>query len=606
MSRVYPFLSKIFLLITVVTFSLVGIIPKPTVAQDFTADTTPLNEQELHNLIAFSKLYGYVRHFHPSDEAATADWHQIAVEGAAAVEHAASTDELIQVLESIFIPIAPTVQIFRTDSEPPTLPDALTNTDGMTQIIYWEHHGYGYGDLSRQMENVTFETYDSDRKNIPFDGSSIPDGVVDPRHPFTADFGNGVSASVPIALFAAARPLNLEEPDYDLNAYHAEDRATRFAAVIVAWNVLEHFYPYFDVIDTHWENVLSDSLTEIALASNHSEALQILRHLVAQLQDGHGGVYSNEQSIPALAPYSVAFIEGQVVIVGIDESAQHLFTVGDIVLAANNQPTTEIITQAQMGISSATPQFFEATFSLWFAFQDYTQLTVEKADEGEESVFVVNSFDYIQWAAIGTESRPAESFVEIEDGIWYVDLTAIGNDALLTAHLWDINQAGGNIIFDMRGYPDGINPKFLGFFHDTAMETAQFLIPIISAPHQETPAYEEGGWEIPPLQQIDSKVVFMTDGRAISYAETLMAFVENFELGEIVGIPTAGTNGNVNSFFIPGGFEVQWTGMLVRKHDGSQHHGIGIQPTIPVERTIEGVRAGRDEILDAAIEVVRD
>jgi C-terminal processing protease CtpA/Prc len=45
--------------------------------------------------------------------------------------------------------------------------------------------------------------------------------------------------------------------------------------------------------------------------------------------------------------------------------------------------------------------------------------------------------------------------------------------------------------------------------------------------------------------------------------------------------------------------------MKVIKHDGSQHHLIGIQPTIPMERTIQGIREGRDEFLEKAIEVIK-
>jgi len=71
-----------------------------------------------------------------------------------------------------------------------------------------------------------------------------------------------------------------------------------------------------------------------------------------------------------------------------------------------------------------------------------------------------------------------------------------------------------------------------------------------------------------------------------------------------VGGPTAGTNGNVNPFTLPGGYRVVWTGMKVLKHDGKQHHGVGIQPTVPVTRTIKGVAAGRDEMLERGIEVV--
>jgi hypothetical protein len=45
--------------------------------------------------------------------------------------------------------------------------------------------------------------------------------------------------------------------------------------------------------------------------------------------------------------------------------------------------------------------------------------------------------------------------------------------------------------------------------------------------------------------------------------------------------------------------------MKVLKHDNSQHHGIGIIPTVPVNRTRKGVAEEKDEILLRAIEVVK-
>jgi hypothetical protein len=45
--------------------------------------------------------------------------------------------------------------------------------------------------------------------------------------------------------------------------------------------------------------------------------------------------------------------------------------------------------------------------------------------------------------------------------------------------------------------------------------------------------------------------------------------------------------------------------MRVTKHDGTQHHLVGVQPTIPVSRTIAGVIAGRDEVLERALAYVR-
>jgi C-terminal processing protease CtpA/Prc len=100
------------------------------------------------------------------------------------------------------------------------------------------------------------------------------------------------------------------------------------------------------------------------------------------------------------------------------------------------------------------------------------------------------------------------------------------------------------------------------------------------------------------------KIAFITDGRAISYAESVMGIVEHYKLGEIVGEPTAGTNGNINPFALPGGYTVVFTGMKVVKHDGSTHHGVGIQPTILVHQTIAGVTAHRDEMLERALAAV--
>lgn len=100
------------------------------------------------------------------------------------------------------------------------------------------------------------------------------------------------------------------------------------------------------------------------------------------------------------------------------------------------------------------------------------------------------------------------------------------------------------------------------------------------------------------------KIIFLTDSNAMSQPESLLGIVEHYGLGEIVGQRTAGVTGNANPFTLPSGYRVWWTGMRVIKHDGSLHHITGIRPTVPVERTLEGVREGRDEYLEKALEVI--
>jgi C-terminal processing protease CtpA/Prc len=118
--------------------------------------------------------------------------------------------------------------------------------------------------------------------------------------------------------------------------------------------------------------------------------------------------------------------------------------------------------------------------------------------------------------------------------------------------------------------------------------------------------FMERRWAIQPrAPRLTAKVAYVTDGSAISAAETHLSIVRHHNIAPIVGGPTAGTNGDVNPFTLPGGFRMEWTGLRVLNHDGSQFHGVGVQPTIPCSRTKEGARAGRDELLERAIQVVR-
>jgi C-terminal processing protease CtpA/Prc len=193
---------------------------------------------------------------------------------------------------------------------------------------------------------------------------------------------------------------------------------------------------------------------------------------------------------------------------------------------------------------------------------------------------------------------------ELRPGIFYVDLDQIKDEEFKEA-LPKLEGAKG-IIFDLRGYPS-VSPVVISHLIAEPVQSARWMVPIIRTPdHTQMVDYDTNGrWTLEPITpRLRAKIAFITDGRAISYAESYMGIIEAYKLAEIVGEPTAGTNGNVNPFLLPGNYRVVWTGMKVLKHDGSQHHGVGIRPTVPVSRTIRGVREKRDEQLERAIEIV--
>ena len=67
-----------------------------------------------------------------------------------------------------------------------------------------------------------------------------------------------------------------------------------------------------------------------------------------------------------------------------------------------------------------------------------------------------------------------------------------------------------------------------------------------------------------------------------------------------------GCNGDVTFMVLPGNLVVSFTGHNVRHADGRQLQRLGIQPTIRVAPTIQGVAARRDEVLETAVKYLRE
>jgi C-terminal processing protease CtpA/Prc len=192
----------------------------------------------------------------------------------------------------------------------------------------------------------------------------------------------------------------------------------------------------------------------------------------------------------------------------------------------------------------------------------------------------------------------------LENNVFYVDLDrAPWQD--IQPLLEGMAKARG-VIFDLRGYPKGNHGVLSHLLTEDDTSVSWMQVPHIIHPDAENPVEPQKlGWNLPAREpRFQGKAVFITDGRAISYAESVLSFVEHYRLAEIVGQPTAGANGNINPFTLPGNFRIVWTGMKVVKHDGAQHHLIGIQPTVPAVRTIRGVREGRDELFERALEII--
>lgn len=564
----------------------------------------PLRGRALDNVVAFAKLFGYVRHFHPSDEAAAADWSRTAIAGVRAVEGAKSGKDLAERLQAFFEPVAPTLIVhpksrpFRDEpgAEPP-------ETDGPLYLRQWRHHGFG------QEGGI----YRSERMRARVGESGLPEGFADPGKAFRADLGGGVACVLPLAVWAdedgTLERASGPPPSERLPRNHeatGNDRGTRLADVILAWNVFQHFYPYFDVVETDWEAELEKALVAAAEDEDARALLATLQRMVAALHDGHGNVFHPELGPRFVLPLRWGWIEDRLVVTQVGETLAGRIAPGDVVEAIDGTEAEKALGEAEERISGATPQWkrYRALMEVARSSSDdpvKLRIRVLAENDAKRTVGVVPG----PFEEIPREPRPGK-VAELEKGIWYVDLDRITDEDFRSV-LPELEEATG-IVFDMRGYPNHLQfGTWMPHLMKEPGTSAQWRVPLVTRPDREDMTCpRRPGWQLTPqAPYLEAKRAFVLDGRAISYAESCMGIVENYQLGEIVGEASAGTNGNVNPFTLPGGYRVIWTGMQVLKHDGSQHHGVGILPTVPVARTRAGVAAGRDERLERAIEAVK-
>jgi hypothetical protein len=423
------------------------------------------------------------------------------------------------------------------------------------------------------------------------------------------DLGSGLRARVRLALTQAeaASVASSAAPLVALRSALAAlpapadtlDADVRQADVVVAWNVFRHFYPYWKETGVDWDAQLRPWLDAAQAAPTRAAHLEVMRGLVAAVRDGHGNVNDPRTSAGrSFLPLQLVMIDGQLVISATAAATEA--PVGAVLRSIGGVPAVKRVAELQR-LWSGSDQ--------WKTVRALQELVMCSAGSAVE--VVIDRGNGPQTSSLTcaakqppTEQRPPE-VGELSPGIWYVDLTR-AQMPQIQAVVAKLAEAAG-VVFDVRGYPTAAGAQMLPYLLTTAEADRWMHINKIVGPFARSDGWQSVGWNMQPRSpRIAGKVVFLTDGRAISYAESVMGYVADRKLATIVGSPTAGANGNVVLFVVPSAFRIAFTGMKVTGHDGqATHHLAGVKPTIAAAPTIAGLRAGRDEVLERGVAVIR-
>ncbi|MFL6293668.1 MAG: S41 family peptidase [Thermoanaerobaculia bacterium] len=454
---------------------------------------------------------------------------------------------------------------------------------------------------------------------VPFPGWSAPRAdVVLPE-----GSGNGSSDTGLEAAVAEARkewpPVDRSAPVAPLpDAVFRSDRAYREMkepsleyrqlAVIRAWNVIHFFYPYLHLIGD-WDAVLPEFLAKMEDTKTFRDYALTLTEMMAHVADGHTGLWGRpdvEQPFgDAGLPIQVRWTEGAAVVWRVSEEVRQAgIEVGDAILEVDGE-TVEARTErlGRYATASTRPALLNriaGRFLLAGPGGSTVKLKVQKLDGSVKETSLVRD---------PKKTLPPEEkgdVVRILPGnLGYVDLVRLGRpdvDAMFE------KLAGTRaIVFDMRGYPQGtawaIAPRINT---RNAKYAAQFRRSQVSAFSFEE---EEAGFHfsqpIPGLPEGKAKytgpTVMLIDDRAVSQSEHSGLFYEAANGTKFIGTASAGANGDVTRFPVPGGIWIGFTGHDVRHADGRQLQRVGLVPDVEVAPTRAGLKAGRDEVLERAV-----
>lgn len=366
------------------------------------------------------------------------------------------------------------------------------------------------------------------------------------------------------------------------------------------WNIIEYFYPYKYLADQDWDEILLQMIPKFQKQSNKIEYQQLVKELVVNLDDAHANAVFDNEIIDYL-PIKIKLIENKPVVSGFFNDSigkANGFELGDIILKVNDVDIDQ----------TAREKFKYTRGSNTEIKKLYSYYNVLKGRDSIVDVTLCRGADTLQITGKRyayknfnhNKSQQGEKWKLINDSIGYMNMAYIkGYDVKdIMKNLMDKKA----IIIDLRNYPAYIYWLVSRYINKEKRDFARIYAPDVTYPgkfkfkkNSKTGVKNKKGYS--------GKVIILVDDESISRSEyTIMAF-QTAENVITVGSQTVGADGDVASYELVGGGKVYYTGIGVLYPDGSESQRKGVKIDKIVKPTINGIREGRDEVLEKAIEI---
>lgn len=385
------------------------------------------------------------------------------------------------------------------------------------------------------------------------------------------------------------------------------DSGFQLLALFRYWNIIEYWYPNRNLIGDEWARILPEFLPRIALARDSNNYQLQLMQLIARVQDTHANLWSSLSLRPpsgaCAVPVQVRFAGNEPVILHLLHSDVPL-KVGDVIREINGTPVDTLVSKWTPYYADSNQAARLRDIANTMTQGDCTQpaaLTILRA--GETLTIKADRLPLTDaaFSALQRHDRPGPVLQKLTNDIGYLKLSAVNvQDA---AKYIDMAAGTKGMVIDIRNYPSAFVVFELGnHLVDKASPFATFTVASLTNPGAFYWAATES---LEPVERrYNGKIAILVDEITQSQAEyTAMAFRTSPQAA-VIGSTTAGADGNVSHFALPGGFSTMISGIGVFYPDHKPTQRVGILPDIRITPTVDGIREGRDEVLEAAIRYI--
>ncbi len=399
------------------------------------------------------------------------------------------------------------------------------------------------------------------------------------------------------------------------NAYRSmpfPDTGFRLLSLFRYWNVIQYYFPNRHLVDSKWDSVLTDYIPRFVKARDELEYKKAALGLIGSIHDTHANIWGQDVTLDKFrglnyAPLGVTFIEEQAVVTKVWDEAlakSSGLQIGDIIEKINGKTVPEIVKQ-RLEVTPASnypTKLRDIALNLLRTNETSMNIAYKRGKQKNEVKVDCFGSDKVKASLGALFSKDIQPLKMPRPDVAYLYPGSL-KPGQIGGMLPDIAKTKG-LIVDLRSYPSDFIVFSLGsFLMPKPTKFVKFSQGSLAMPGLFTYTDDVAvGTDNP--DHYKGKVVILINEVTQSQAEYTAMALRTAPRATVIGSTTSGADGNVSPFSLPGGISTMISGIGVYYPDGKETQRIGIIPDIVVKPTIKGIREGRDELVEKALEII--